>query len=620
MADRISRWGVRLPVGLTEVDAWLWRYAHDKRPYEKGGPDDDDKWEAFKKIVDLLWNCPDSSRRVIWNAWTERMLRAMVEYRYVGLAGCGSSGKSDAAAVFALVEWMAAPTETLCLITSTTIEGAKKRVWKSVTELWNSLEAMWHREGKSLPGKMLSSGNNAQIKGIDINGKFSSALGISIVAADTSADQSASKKLKGLKAPAEGRGRLRLIADELPDLGRSVYVAAIGNLNANPDFKCVGLGNPRFKMDPFGELCEPKAQGGYKSVTAMDDDWETDVGICIRFDATKSPRITEPNGDKLYPWMPDASYIAQIAKKFGEDSAEFWSQVRGMWPPDGLDNSIWSEGELLSAGEKTIVKWDSPPKVVKISGLDIPYTSGGDRAPFIWAECGKVNGKKVMSCLSVKVLSEGITEDTFTDQEDDSGQAMSSGLHMINQFKSLNMELGITPRRTGYDATAGGKIFSDWVTAAWKPGCRAINFGGKAIERISSYDDDENSAEFGNRVAQLWCQPKPLVREGQILNIPREVAMELCQRKFSAKATSGKLWIETKDEMKKRTGESPDLADAFVILVEVALLNGLLEFDEVKKIEKGELKKWNSLATQGFQSSTGIFQRNNVSPKRLTFK
>lgn len=618
MSDRIERWGFRFPASVTELDSWFWRYAHDKRPVEKGGPSADDKWEALVEIIDLLWNNENSTRRVVWNPWTERMLRAMLDYRYVGLAGCGSSGKSDAAAVFALVEWLAAPTETLCLITSTTISGAKKRVWKSVTELWNSLESEWKRDGKSLPGKMLSSGNDAMIKGVDVNGKFSEALGLGIVAADTSSDQAASKKLKGLKSPAEGRGRLRLIADELPDLGRSVYVSAVGNLNANPDFKCVGLGNPRYKMDPFGELCEPSRPGGYGAVTASDESWDTDLGICIRFDATQSPRITDPNGDKLYPWMPDAQYIKQIAKKFGEDSAEFWSQVKGMWPPDGLSNSIWSEGELLAAQNSEPIHWDNPAMVQRISALDIPYTSGGDRAPFIWAECGKVNGVKKMRILGLKILSEGISEDSFKGEKSDKEEVMSSNLHMIHQYKSLNMELGIKPRFTGFDSTAGGKIFSDWVTADWKPGCRAINFGSKPVDRLTAFNEEEG--DYGNRVAQLWCQPKPLVRQGQITGISRELSMELCQRKFSSKATSGKLWIETKDEMKRRTGESPDLADSFVILVEVALLNGLLEFEEVKRVERSELRQWNKLALGSKNPLTQNFSRGNIHPKRLKFK
>ena len=618
MAKPIERFGIAFPTGTSDQTIWLWRYAHDKRSFDKGGPNDKEKWEAFKKCVDLLWNTEESTRRVIWNPWTEQMLRSMIEHRYVGLAGCGSSGKSDAAAVFALVEWLAAPTETLCLITSTTIEGAKKRVWKSVTELWNSLESQWKKQGKSMPGKILSSGNNAKIKGMDINGKMTDGLGISIVAADTTNDTAASKKLKGLKSPAEGRGRLRLIADEMPDLGHSVLVAAVGNLNSNPDFKCVALGNPRMKMDPFGEFCTPKHPDGYKSVTAMDNSWETKEGICIRFDATKSPRITEPDGDKKYPWQPGEDYISQIADRFGEDSAEFWSQVRGMWPPDGLDNSIWAEGELLNSLSTDIDHWDNPNGVQKVSALDIPYTSGGDRACFIWGECGVHRGVKKLKVLGHRILSEGLTEETFEKIRNEGKNDMTANLHLIRQYKQMNQQLGIAPRFSGFDATAGGKIFKDWVIAEWKPGCRAINFGTKPEERMTAYDETE--AEFGNRVAQLWCQPKPLVRAGQILQIPKDVSMELCQRKFSDKQSNGKVYVEKKDEMRNRTGVSPDLADAFVMLVEVCILNGLLEFEEVKQVEKKEMKRWKDLTLGKQNPFTGKFVLGNAHPKRLSFK
>jgi len=619
MADRVTRWGVQFPAGLPELEVWLWRYAHDRRPVDGGGPDLEDKWEAFQRIVNLLWNHEKSTRRVIWNAWTNRMFRAMIAHRYVSFAGCGSSGKSDAAAVFALVEWLAAPTETLCLITSTTIEGARKRVWKSVTELWNSLEMQWKAQGKALPGKMLDSGNNAKIKGIDITGKFTDGLGLSIVAADTTNDAAASKKLKGLKAPAEGMGRLRLFADEMPDLGRSVLVAAVGNLNSNRDFKCVALGNPRLKMDPFGELCRPKHPDGYKSITAADDEWETEEGVCIRFDAMKSPRLTEPDGEEKYHFQPGWDFIDKIRNRWGENSAEFWSQVRGMWPPDGLENTIWAEGELMMAMTAGIDRWDDPNKVQPVSALDIPYTSGGDRAVYIWGECGVHKGKKKLKILGYRVLSEGLTEEVFEKMRDEGGDVeMTANLHLIRQYKTLNQQFGIAPRYTGFDSTAGGKIFKDWVITEWKPGCRAINFGGSPEERITAFDEDEK--EFGNRVAQLWCQPKPLVRHGQILGIPREAVIELCQRKFSDKTTSGKVWIEKKEDMIKRTGQSPDLADAFCILIEVCILNGLLDFEEVKKVEKQEMDKWRSITLGSRNPVSGKFMLGNPHPKRLSFR
>ena len=96
--------------------------------------------------------------------------------------------------------------------------------------------------------------------------------------------------------------------------------------------------------------------------------------------------------------------------------------------------------------------------------------------------------------------------------------------------------------------------------------------------------------------------------------------MELCQRKFSDKQTSGKVYIEKKDDMKKRTGQSPDLADAFCILIEVAILNNLLDIEEVKKVEKEELNNWRKFVLGDFNPLSGNHVLGNPSPKRLPFK
>lgn len=596
------KWGIEFPAkGVSEFDMWAWRYAHDKRPESEGGPSFEDKWEAFQHCVDLLWNNKDSTRRVIWNDWTNRMLQAMIKYRYCSLAGSGSSGKSDAAAVFAMVEWLTAPTETLCLVTSTTKDGARKRIWKSVTELWNSIESQFEREGKIPPGKMIAS--RALLKGMDINGIYSEALGLTVVAADTASEQEAAKKLKGLKAPAEGRGRLRLCADEMTDLGWSVLTAGIGNLNTNPDFKMVALANPRNRIGcPFADISKPV--NGWNSVSIADTEWETDVGVCLRFDATKSPRILEKDGADKYGWMPSQQAIDQMALKFGEDSAEYWSQVLGMWPPDGLSNTIWAEGELIRAQEAEF-KFEGPTRY--ISALDIPYNSGGDRAVCIWAECGVSEGKKRMMIKGYKVLTEGLNEETLQQLKKEEGEDMSANLHVMKQYVQLNQSLGIAPRYTGFDSTAGGMVFAQWLEREWQPGCNEVNFGGKPAERRFSFASDET--QYGNRVAQLWCQPKSLVRENQIGGMPIELCKELCQRKYSDKHHSGKTYIESKKDLKKRTGESPDLADAFVILIEVALLNNLLNNEETATVERQVLNQWKQTLNRGYSA--------NVSTKKL---
>lgn len=90
---------------------------------------------------------------------------------------------------------------------------------------------------------------------------------------------------------------LRLLADELQFLPK-VFVDGIANLNKNPDFKCVGSGNPKDTTDALGCLCEPAAHlGGWDGgidQTPRTKTWEIRFpkGICIQLPGSDSPNST----------------------------------------------------------------------------------------------------------------------------------------------------------------------------------------------------------------------------------------------------------------------------------------------------------------------------------------
>jgi hypothetical protein len=52
------------------------------------------------------------------------------------------------------------------------------------------------------------------------------------------------------------------------------------------------------------------------------------------------------------------------------------------------------------------------------------------------------------------------------------------------------------------------------------------------------------------------------------------LARELCLRRYTIK--NKKIAIETKDDLKKRTGYSPDLSDSLIYALEMARRNGLV--------------------------------------------
>jgi len=593
------KYGKNFPEGVSELDIELWCYAHDDRAEGERGRLT--RFDHFVKAADLLWNVEGSSRSVVWNDWTDRMVRAMIEHKFVGLAGAGSSGKSEAAAIFAIVDWLAAPSETMFLICSTTLAGARGRIWKSVSELWGALEARWEREGKQLPGKMVNS--KGRIVGVDINGQFSESIGLWLIAAGKDDEGEADKKLKGLKAPAGGR--LRLVADEFSDLGMCVYTAMVGNLSSNEDFKGIGMANPGSKLTPFGKFVTPRA--GWPSLSVGMEFWQTLFGVCLSFDATASPRMRHPervdrSGRHLYHWMPTAEYIAQAREAFGEDSLEYWAQIRGMFCPTGMERTVWSESELLSATRAVSEEeWDFGCVRTLCSGLDPAFVTGGDRSPIMWAEFGTIAGRKTMNYLGHKIIAESGSEITNSEGET---IPVTVSENVIEQFREHCLYHGIKPRNAGFDNTGGGVVFGQWLHTKWSHQVRAINFGGKPAERRADSLNEETI--YKNRVTQLWVQPKALVREGQIRGLPTEVIEELCQRKWHERNHSGTTaCVEEKRDMKRRTGRSPDLADTAMILVEVGILNGLLDVIEIRKNDRKQHSEWKSLVSGPLGNSGG---------------
>lgn len=603
----VEAYGKLFPDGTTPLDIELWCYAHDDREENhymsgvEGFRGRLTRWDHFRNAVDLLWNCEGSSRKVVWNEWTNRMLKAMIYEKFVGLAGAGSSGKSDAAAVFAIVDWLSAPTERMFLVCSTTLAGARGRIWKSISELWSALAAKWERDGVTGPGKMVES--KGRIVGLDINGKWSESVGIWLIAAGKDDEGEADKKLKGLKAPTGGM--LRLIADEFSDLGMCVFTAMVGNMSSTPGFKGIGMANPGSKLTPFGRFVTPKA--GWNSLSVGMEQWETNYGVCLSFDAHHSPRMCAPEHEvemsdgsyfhKLYNWMPSSQYIEQAKTAFGDDSMEYWAQIRGMFCPTGMERTIWSEIELMNAMPKVEPhEWDSPPNAF-VAALDPAFVTGGDRAPIMWGECGTIKGVKTLNVINYKIVQESAGKGlSDTGEEVDITVSEST----INQFREHCAFHQIPAKRAGFDATGGGVVFGQWLHTKWSHAVHGIRFGEKPVERRPDSTNDQKI--YKNRVTQLWVQPKAMVRQGQIRGIPQDVVDELCQRKWHVKNHSATCaCVEEKADMKKRLGKSPDLADTFVILVEVAILNGLLDVVEIRRDDRRINQMFNE-ALNGFMA------------------
>tara|TARA_R100000152_G_scaffold20685_2_gene15260 strand:- start:576 stop:2255 length:1680 start_codon:yes stop_codon:yes gene_type:complete len=537
----------------------LHAFLHDRGP-EQGGLG---KFEHFKNAVDLLWNDPQkpASRNFIWSPWAEDMIYEACENQYLSIAGCASSGKSDTMALWGIINYLADPYNTLVIATSTTLREARRRIWKSITELWSSVPG--------LPGKLVPS--LGQIKGLSKNGGVWESTGIVLVPAEKRKEKEAIGKLVGIKMK-----RLILLADELPELPESLIHAAYTNLATNPFFQMIGLGNPNSHFDAFGVFSRPA--DGWQSVTEHDSEWETSRGKCIRFNAEENPNVLA--GKQIYPWMPSRETVEAAKRDYGEKSLLFYRMYKGFWCPDGVDSGVYSEADLVRGVASNPARFDSAP--TKVAAIDPSFTNGGDRSIVYFGSFGEEGGVQVLQFDDYEVLSENVAD-----------KDTPRSVQIARKFRAACEKKGVLPENAACDATGAGGPFHDILSVEWSDRVLAVNFAGKASDRpVSATDRTPGCDRYANRMSEIWYQGQELLRSHQLRGISTDLAREMVGRRYETRGTNVKIKVESKIDFKARVGRSPDIADAAFIVIDLCRSRHGFMGGERFSVNAGRQKTW----------------------------
>lgn len=541
-----ERYGINWVDGVSdivlELDCFL-------RGTQSRGGHPDDKPFHFKQVVKILWG-PKSKKHYVWDPWTDRMLERACDKKYLALAGSAGSRKSSFMAVWGLVNWLALADKTLILVASTSITEARRRIWGQVEEYFTAgCESMaGMQKGATLPGKVV--GSLGKIRTEDAGKKFSDLCGVQLIAGDRSHEKDAMKKI-GFH-----NQRVFMLLDELTDLSPTLVTAAKANLVVNPEFQLVGAGNFASIYDPLGEFAEPV--DGWGSVDDTMDEWETKDGWCLRFDGLRSPNILL--GQQKYPGQYGPQDLENHRKSLGEYSASFWRMCRSFPCPEADQDRVYSEADLLKGDVKSLVQWQSAPETC--AALDPAFVNGGDKAMAYFGKVGLAVGGKQTLQVERKELREDI-------RKKDENKA----LQIAKLFRDECLTRGIPPERAAYDASGGGVVMDALFHELWNNKLLGVQFGGAASERPASVKDSTPARKkFKNRVTEIWFAGLDFIQAGQIKGLPSETCVELVERRKARRNNvTDQNRVESKDEMKKRTaGRSPDDADAFLILLELA--------------------------------------------------
>ena len=508
------------------------------------GPECPGQFAHFQNIVNAIWNNKASTKKFVWNPWSDWMLRAACEHSYLGVAGSRSSGKSDAFALWGIVNFLAAPNETKVIYTSTSLKDSRGRIWGSVSEYWQAACAILGGE-VNMPGELVSSQGLIRFRQ---GGVQSDKMGLSLVAGEKTKEKEAIGKLIGFKAK-----RLLLIADELPELSESLISAAESNLSGNPEFSMIGLGNPASMFDPFGMFCEPSV--GWAALSDDTDEWTTKRGYCIRLNGEKSPNILA--GKTVYPWMLTEEKLAEARRFMGTKSQLYCRMITATWSATGASDGIYTEADIIAYKANSPAIWQTPPTMV--AGFDPAFSDGGDRSVLFISRYG--------------ITSEGIKTLEFVKSieldENTNNKLQSRTDQIVTLLMDTCRKEGVHPRNLAIDGTGAGAPFCDAVKARFSGEFLEVNFGGKASDMPASGVDSTPSSEvYLNKVSEMWFVGREYIRSGQIKGIFPALATELCSRSYVTKAR-GKIQIESKTELRKRIGKSPDMSDAATLTLEL---------------------------------------------------
>lgn len=250
--------------------------------------------------------------------------------------------------------------------------------------------------------------------------------------------------------------------------------------------------------------------------------------------------------------------LAKFRKENKPNSIAYYRMVKGFWCPNGAEDSIYCDADIVAMEADKKAVWREPPTLV--AGFDPSFTSGGDRSVLYFANVGvNIDNRKTLEWLDFVELSENVKDKTA-----------SRTVQIVDQLVEACRKRGVLLKHLAVDGTGAGKPLCDMIRERAGSDFLEVSFGGAASDMPASGTDSRPAKEvYTNKVSEIWFVGREYMLSGQIRGIGTELAAELVMRTYETKA-QGKVRVQTKADLKRLTGQSPDLADSALLCLELA--------------------------------------------------
>lgn len=585
----ISKYDIVWPEGFTELDIELYFIRNGGFAIVNGVRKGVSLYYHHKQAQKLLWPEDD------WHRWADLALKEICGNTITTLMGPGDAGKTYPSSKWALVEYWAAPDETLVIVSSTDTRGLELRIWGAIKDLFNRA-----RDRYPLPGVALESLHCITTDDLDDDDEKARVLrkGIICIPCLQNGKFVGLGKYVGIK-----QRRIRQVADEVQLMGIS-FLDAVPNY-LGKDYKGVFLGNPLDPMDPLGRVAEPIDGWDSQEEPQKTECWDTRfsiagsniVGRCVNFVGTDSPNFDFPQDlPPRYPYLIGKRKIDAVAAFWGRDSLQYYSQCKGVMKKGLLAHRVITKDicRIHRAFDKT-VNWKGGPRV-RVLALDAAYSGeGGDRCVGGRIEFGEtVEGENIILIHEPEIVPVKLSDSRTAEHQ------------IADWMKTYGINHEIPVDNMFYDSTGRGTLGSAFAKAFGAKTPVPIEFGGTATKRPVRHDlyvEEKKGASVVKRlkrcdehykkfVTELWFSVRYVIESEQMRGLPMTVCEDGCMREYGL--SSGNLIeIESKVDTKKRMGKSPDLFDWLATAIEGARRLGFkIKRLGAELIEKSEDSRW----------------------------
>lgn len=304
---------------------------------------------------------------------------------------------------------------------------------------------------------------------------------------------------------------LLYIIDEASGVDDIVFEPVLGTMSTE-GARLLMCGNPT-QLSGFFYESHHKNRSSYKT---------------FHIDGRNSPRVSQ-------------EFVQTIIDMYGEDSDVFRVRVAGEFPK--AENDVFIPLPLVEKGVMN--------ELPKIAKKPLKIVIGVDVARF--GDDSTVIVSNVDGHISKPIKRHG--QDTMATV----GDIVRLYKQLIQSYPMYSRKVYVMVDDTGVGGGVTDRLKEIKIEQKLdKMGVVAVNFGEKI-------PDEEAADYFGNLPTYMWSLVKDRLKDGSI-QLPDDdnLVAELSTRKYKMTST-GKLVLESKDEMKKRGLPSPDNADAVAL-------------------------------------------------------